>query len=215
LAVAKSKARTISCASNEKQIALSYLLYANDNNDYLPVAGQDVGGPTVLPTEWYAEITSYISKATTNNNTIVAAGTVVTCPSVNIALLYKIAAQTSDTNTSGIGGYGHNYPYLGYYEGYPIPKYARQKLALITQPSETIFNSDALDPQPGDTAILEYYGYSYAPSYISNFLPNHTYNRHGKGDNYSWADGHAKFMTWLEASTGQNGQVDWYWIVAK
>jgi prepilin-type processing-associated H-X9-DG protein len=118
-------------------------------------------------------------------------------------------------NPNGIGGYGHNYPYLGYYDGYPILKYGRKKLATITQPSDTVFNSDTLDPQPGDTVIIEFYGYSYAPASIGTHLPNHTYTRHGKGDNYSWADGHAQFMSWVQATNGLNGQTDWFWMVTK
>lgn len=214
LAQAKAKAKTIACASNEKQIALSYMLFAGDNDDYLPVAGKHSGATTVIPTEWYLEISPYISKTAASNETLNANGTVVTCPSANIALLQRIALTTSDQNTNGIGGYGHNYPYLGYWDGYP--SYGRMKLGLITKPTETIFNSDTLEPLPGDSVIIEFYGYSYAPSYISRVLSSaHTYTRHGKGDNYSWADGHVQYMPWRQASNGQNNQVDWYWIVKK
>ncbi|MEN9676705.1 MAG: hypothetical protein RIS76_2601, partial [Verrucomicrobiota bacterium] len=36
LARAKAKAQGIKCTSNEKQIALGYLLYAGDHSDFLP-----------------------------------------------------------------------------------------------------------------------------------------------------------------------------------
>jgi prepilin-type N-terminal cleavage/methylation domain-containing protein/prepilin-type processing-associated H-X9-DG protein len=215
LAAAKAKAKTIACASNEKQIALGYLLYADDNNNYLPVAGQNTGGITVLPTEWYVEISPYFAKSSISNSTLNVVGTVVTCPSANLALLYRIATYSTDPNTNGIGGYGHNYPYLGYYEGYIPATYARKKITVITKPTDTIFNSDTLDPLPSDRSVIEFYGYSYATSYAKNTLPNHIYTRHGKGDNYSWADGHVQFMSWTQVSAGQNGQVDWYWMVTK
>lgn len=38
LSKAKAKAKAIKCISNERQIALGYLLYTGDNSDYLPVA---------------------------------------------------------------------------------------------------------------------------------------------------------------------------------
>ena len=87
-------------------------------------------------------------------------------------------------NFLAYGGYGHNYPYLGYYDGYSAP-YGRQKLTAITKPTETVFNSDTLDPLPSDagTAHIETFGYSYAPSYTS-YIGNHTYVRHGNGVNY-------------------------------
>lgn len=216
LAAAKARAKTIACASNEKQIALGYILYANDNNDYLPVAGQRVagGGGIVLPTEWYSEISSYIAKAVTNNTTISTVGTVVTCPTANLALLYKEASTADDPNTNGIGGYGHNYPYLGYYDGYP--KYGRVKLATVKNPTDTIMNSDTMDPLPGDNVPIEFYGYSYAPTTISIHLTSaHGYTRHGKGDNYAWADGHVQLMNWVTAEAGLNDEIDWFWIVSK
>ena len=215
LAAAKAKAKTIACASNEKQIALGYIMYANDNNNYLPVAGQNIGGGTVLPTEWSVEISPYLDRATTSNTNITTAHTVLTCPSANLAQLYRIASYTSDPYTNGIGGYGHNYPYLGYYAHYPIRAYRRQKLSDINLPTETIFNSDTLDPLPGDHEIIEFFGYSYAPSYIPGRLPNHTYTRHGDGDNYAWADGHVEFMSWRQVSAGKDGKEDWYWLVKK
>jgi prepilin-type N-terminal cleavage/methylation domain-containing protein/prepilin-type processing-associated H-X9-DG protein len=214
LAAAKAKAKTIACTSNEKQIALGYLLYSGDYNDFLPVAGAFTGGITVLPTEWYREITPFLAQFAASNSTFNVAGTVVACPSADLATLYRMAAATTDPYTNAIGGYGHNYPYLGYYDGYPAP-YGRQKITTIKKPTDTIFNNDTLDPKTGDHQVIEFFGYSYAPSQIPNFLPNHTYTRHGKGDNYSWADGHAAYMSWEQASGNQNGQKDMWWMVTK
>jgi prepilin-type N-terminal cleavage/methylation domain-containing protein/prepilin-type processing-associated H-X9-DG protein len=218
LASAKAKAKTISCTSNEKQIGLSYMLYAGDCNDSLPVAGSLTTGIDVYPTEWYREIAPYLAQLAASNSTLTVVGTVVTCPSANLVRLYQIAAETTDPYTNAIGGYGHNYPYMGYYEGYKTStgvSYGRQKLGRIQTPAETIFNNDALDPAAGDHEVIEFFAYSYAPSQIFNFLPNHTYTRHGKGDNYSWADGHAAYMIWLQASSIQESQRDWWWMVTK
>ena len=44
LAKAKEKAKTISCTSNEKQIALAYLMYSDDNAGLLPVEMRHPGG---------------------------------------------------------------------------------------------------------------------------------------------------------------------------
>ena len=194
LAKAKDRAKTIACVSNEKQIAMGYLLYAGENNDALPVAGQRVpgGGGVVLPTEWYLEISPFIAKAGGSNSTISTVGTVVTCPTANLALIYKLVSNADDPNTNAFGGYGHNYPYLGYYDGYAA--YGRVKLAKVTKPSDTILNSDTYDARPGDSNPIEYFGYSYSPETVSpiHLTSGHTLTRHGKGDNYSWADGHVQ-----------------------
>jgi prepilin-type N-terminal cleavage/methylation domain-containing protein len=215
LAEAKLKAKTIACTSNEKQIMLGYQMYADDNNSYLPVAGQDTGGTTVLPTEWYREISPYLTKASTNNATISAVGTVVTCPMFNLALTMQNAGRTTDSNTNGIGGYGHNYPYLGYIDpDVATPSEGRQKVSAITIPSKTIYNSDTLDPKAGDNAIVEFYGYSYAPSVISGFLPNDTYTRHGTGDNFGWGDGHAQFVVWKQVTNTVSKVIDYNWEIS-
>ena len=72
LARAKEKAKWIKCTSNQKQIALGYLLYAGDQTDYLPVAGSpdlSQGAGWVAPSRWFQEISPYISKGGETNYT--------------------------------------------------------------------------------------------------------------------------------------------------
>jgi prepilin-type N-terminal cleavage/methylation domain-containing protein/prepilin-type processing-associated H-X9-DG protein len=217
LAKAKNRAKQIACTNNEKEIAMGYLMYANDFNSYLPVCGQQTRGIDVIPTEWFIEISPYFGKADTNNLTVSVASTVVTCPSANLALLVQIAVLTSDPNTNGIGGYGHNYPYLGYYDGDTgaFPNVNRQKQSAIKKPTDTVFNGDALDPSPGDHQVLEFYGYSYAPAEIPTTVKNQTYERHGKGSVYAWADGHVQYMPWAIMGAGRYNEKDWFWMLAK
>ena len=216
MAAAKARAKTANCASNEKQIATGYLMYADDNQGYLPVCGTNMGGGTVLPTEWEVLINPYIpAVGSASNSTINAQGSVLTCPSANLSLLFQLADAQHDSNTNAFGGYGNNYPYGGYYFGNLPAPYNQKKQSQILDPADTTLNSDALDPMLGDDEDIEFFGFSYAISYIASHLPNHTYTRHNNGDNFAFADGHVGYMSWLQASNGMNGQEDWYWIIPK
>ena len=62
---AKAKAKAVRCLSNEKQIALGYLLYAGDKSDYLPVSGIIYPGG-VSPVAWFLEISPYVARGVTN-----------------------------------------------------------------------------------------------------------------------------------------------------
>ena len=222
LAKAKEKGKSISCASNEKQIALGYLMYASDYQNWLPVAGQARGGGTVWPSEWYAEISGYFGKGDTNITTLSAQGTLQACPSFDTNKLARIGL-TTDPNFLSYGGYGHNYNYLGYYEG-ATPAYGasfdRQKLTAITKPAETLFSNDTFDPLPSDVTSgvhIETFGYSYPPSLIPSYLPatpTRGYTRHLLGANYSWADGHAQYYKWTQMKPYPFNQ-DWYWEKTK
>jgi prepilin-type N-terminal cleavage/methylation domain-containing protein/prepilin-type processing-associated H-X9-DG protein len=199
LAKAKSKAQMIRCTSNEKQIALGYLLYALDHADQLPVAGTEVpiGSGWVAPSRWFAEISTYIANDVRNFTNLVAKSKVVACP---IAKIGTNVIPASVPGYQGYGGYGHNYAYLGYTPA------ERVKSTVVTKPAETIFNGDGLDPNKG----LSWwnYGYLYPPSIGS---PLFRYVRHGQGGNYAWADGHVSSMAWSALSKGANRKVDWYY----
>src|SRR5215475_7332802 len=69
LSRAKEKAKTISCVSNNKQIALGFTLYASDNNDFLPPLNTGVW-PLVTPNWWFVILSNgkYMTATSVSNN---------------------------------------------------------------------------------------------------------------------------------------------------
>ena len=210
LAKAKDKAKMIRCTSNEKQIGLAYQMYAQDNDNFLPVAGLDYNG-NVSPVGWFLQISPYVARGTTNAANLSATNSVVACPSAKI----DGVMNPSDPNQSAYGGYGHNYYYLGYTDSSKI------RLTDISKPVETCMNGDGLDPIPGQALGYWCFGYLYTPSnppwastgnQMSTCPP---YTRHGIGDNFAWADGHTVMTPWRIMSAGQNGLRDWFYLAKK
>src|ERR1700744_1071067 len=70
LALAKTKAQAIKCLSNNKQIGLAMMMYANDNNDFFPPLNTDAFPPPASGV-WYFQLLSqgkYITSDTMSNN---------------------------------------------------------------------------------------------------------------------------------------------------
>jgi len=59
LARAKAQSQTAKCQSNQKQIALGYILYSQDNLDFLPGASIPYAGGDEAPLGWFVEISPY------------------------------------------------------------------------------------------------------------------------------------------------------------
>src|SRR5277367_1879358 len=69
LAKAKAKAKTIACTSNNKQIALAFMMYASDNNDFFPPlnTGNYLTG---LTTSWWFTVLDngkYLTSSSVSN----------------------------------------------------------------------------------------------------------------------------------------------------
>ena len=113
LAKAKEQAKLAKCTSNEKQIAIEYMLYADDHDGLLPVSGTEVpvGSGWVAPSRWFLEISRYIGNKSSHYTDLVSGNKVVACPS---ARLGTDVIPESVPGYQGYGGYGHNYAYLGY-----------------------------------------------------------------------------------------------------
>ena len=67
--------------------------------------------------------------------------------------------------------------------------------------------------RPGSRIEQYDYGDLYPPSHppwgTTTVRP---YVRHGKGDNYSWVDGHVLLTSWNVMSNGANGKIDWFYM---
>ena len=208
LSRAMLQAKTAKCASNQKQIALGYLLYVTDYNNYLPVAGIQYQSGMVAPSQWFVEISQYIARSQTNFESISSTNTVVLCPSAIIQGV--IPPQVP--GFASYGGYGANWGFLGYTD--PTvgdASMGRQKITIVTKPADTCMNGDGLDPAP--SLWWFNFGYLYAPTDIPPGTGSaYAAVRHNKGDNYAWVDGHVSRTTWLVMSNGANGNRDYYYV---
>jgi prepilin-type N-terminal cleavage/methylation domain-containing protein len=208
LARAMQQAKMVKCASNEKQIALGYLLYTPDYNDYLPVAGIQYQSGMVAPSQWFVETSQYIARKQTNFGSISATNTVAFCPSAII----KGVIPPQAPGYASYGGYGANWGFLGYTDPtISDASLGRQKITIVTKPADTCMNGDGLDPAPG--LLWFNFGYLYAPTDIPPGEGSaYAAVRHNKRDTYGWVDGHVSLTSWLVMSNGAGGNRDYYYV---
>jgi len=134
LSRAKAKAQAIKCVSNNKQIGLAMIMYAGDNNDYLPPLATTTY-PTAPGEFWYYEYLSngkYITSDTVSNN-------VWRCPAVQDADL--IAGNFYGIKLEGYGpmeGNKNNDPTQGILRFGVVggTRQGSRKLGSLTRPSQ-------------------------------------------------------------------------------
>src|SRR5690242_15606663 len=105
LAKAKDKAKGVACKSNNRQIGLAMMMYANDNNEALPLLNLTFP-PT--PTWWnnIMDAGNYITRTTVSNN-------VWRCPAVQDPEISIIYPGTLNTRCEGYGPLEGNLPSQG------------------------------------------------------------------------------------------------------
>lgn len=134
LARAKEKAKGIACMSNQKQIALGYILYAGDQQEWLPTSVPASTAPQT-PQQWFVDISPYIARSITNYTQVNVANTVSVCPSSTVMSM----------SGGRYGGYSHNFAYLGYQPDAPAGQGGRVKLTAVTKPADCFANGDTVD----------------------------------------------------------------------
>jgi len=209
---AREKGRTASCASNEKQIGIAILMYAQDYDECLPdsqpaywtatcainaaavwSATKPLGERlTALNLSWQGVIQPYVQSKQ-----------VFTCPS------------RSDLSwDKGYTGYAYNGSYwggnrtpCGGIHGTPDNKSGLDNyisLAEIPVPAETLMVTDSPvngAPEVGDGDPSDTEGITPPDQQGPNHFPE---SRHNGGFNVLWCDGHVKWMNRLQ---------DRYWTI--
>ena len=188
LAKAKEKAQKAQCLSNLHQIGIALIIYANENNDFIPRA--DDADKEV----WWKILTPQLGGRATNEFDRVK---VYKCPSYRdkLAMICYVVNGWGFKSVSDVAGYSLN---------------EFTKLSAAQRPAETIYLADYEDGCPVVTNITDNPGwndvwqvnhlpYTVFPSHkVFNPTRRVAAARHGAGPNLLSFDGHCG---WKRADT--------------
>jgi prepilin-type N-terminal cleavage/methylation domain-containing protein/prepilin-type processing-associated H-X9-DG protein len=215
-AQAKEAAKKATCLSNEKQIGLAIIQYANDNDDAAPIATY-LSSDGVSNVTWYYEVDPYVKASfptdvstvvskqeklsvwvcpdwstTVNSNgpTLPPASypELAAAPSRSYAISINLAAyKGQNASVFGIEGSSQTLTAINYPANFVIVAEQRGNGAFTTGNDTGMYGTTGL---PWDTAFAgaHFWLYFDAGSYVEGRC------RHGGGSNYLLADSHAKYF---------------------
>ncbi|MGA2176841.1 MAG: prepilin-type N-terminal cleavage/methylation domain-containing protein [Verrucomicrobiota bacterium] len=207
LSAAKTKAKAIACANNNKQISLAMKMYVGDYNDFLPPLNQN-NFATHTTNWWFVYLGGYITSSTISNN-------VWRCPAVQNA---DILASTVAYFDSPCEGYGpledtvnpangvirYNLDLSGHVQG-------SRKMNTINRTSQIWLVGDVGDPKSGGNINrLPTSGYYtditvVKPVIGSGWTTDPSYKqaacRHNARAVFSFCDGHVESWRWSDLDT--------------
>ena len=198
LSRAKSKAQATGCLNKVSQLQMAWQLYTDDNNDIMPFTELDNGGPPhyrALPGSWVLG-NSFVDVSPTN----LQAGTLF--PYLNTVGVFPCPSDRTLTNPRGGKRFPVNRSYTvnatlngkgGMIEPNPPRPFVHvEKLSSVVNPSRVwVFTeSSPFTPMPGDPVLSPF------SSLPHQWWADRPTDRHSRGCNLSFADGHAEFHRW-------------------
>ncbi len=196
LAQAKEKGRRTACAQNLRQLGLSLTLYANDNQDLLP-----------LPQEASAHWPEQLRRNYTALRLLI-------CPSDTATVTASVPPRLTTADLAP-RSYLIN-AFADYYAGPsaegstpPVwnttPSYLSMKQSVFTRPTETIaFCEKASDSKAYDVNIFQSPTGSYLDDLAENRHNNPAHAPKVGGSNVIMADGHVRYLPWGESTCPVN-----------
>jgi prepilin-type processing-associated H-X9-DG protein/prepilin-type N-terminal cleavage/methylation domain-containing protein len=182
---AREAAQAVECASNQKQIALATIMYANDNRGTAPVAYDPVDAGVAGAPAWVNSRLRALKYLNVGSGTTGADVTpLFVCPSTK-------------TQNPGVYTIGYNSVWL--FMKYFQPPFSPVKLSSLRHPSETCMWMDAMDTTNPKNSYVVFWLFDYASlSYIYGY-PSFVHSN--KRANVAYCDGHVAAITEKEYNT--------------
>ncbi len=202
----REKAKAIQCVGNLKQIGIGIISYGDNCHGWAPVSNNSNGQAYRWRYEIYPYITGTDLKVwspadlTSSKIKLIVSG-IFACPSKN---------NQGTLEDSGYGWNRGDSTVLGMGFGYSEESSAnpRRKLSEVKYPSESIISGDTTDWWTDGNWSLTYL---LPPTFAWAATPP-AGNRHQKGINGVWADGHVEWKQQSEMLKGKNNNNCWYYM---
>lgn len=204
LTKAKSVARNVVCKSNIRQLCLSNIAYASENEGFFALAAEDIYNDNLH--RWHGVRDSNNDPFDPMRSSLadyLADGQVKSCPQ-------KVKFRQSDpwdfNFEDGCGGYGYNMTYLGskiWQDGFSACDKPTRNTQVRNNAETLMFADTAMTKlDSGQPYYLEY-SFAEPPFFLSNGTPKLSWGyaspsihfRHDKKANVAFADGHIDMRT--------------------
>ncbi len=206
LAKAKTKAQGIMCMNNTKQLMLAWRLYADDNQDGLPLAGFAPGGPSAP--EWdgggWLDYTANKPDNYDPNQNIKKSPLWRYCG--NSVGIWKCPADRSTTLVNGVQVPRVRSMTMNCFVGGSAPIGLAgswrvfTKLTQITRPTQIMTLLDEHEDSINNGYFwIDMRGYPSTPA--QQFIVDYPASYHNRAAGIAFADGHSEIHKWLDART--------------
>ncbi|MDB6038567.1 MAG: xcpT 2 [Verrucomicrobiales bacterium] len=210
LSRAKAKGQGIRCMSNNKQLGLAWMLYADDNSDKVPLNVPFNPDPLGPKGTWCDGWEDFTANNKENTNTLLLTSAKLGQYSGRSAAIYKCPADsyTCKENNLEMPRVRSN-SMNGYLEGFGFASSASGKSSWY--PAYRCYNkrSDIISPSPSDLFVMvDEHPDSIndgwlivepdTPAVWGNDLPA---SYHNGACGFNFADGHSEIHKWLENTT--------------
>ncbi|HOV21631.1 MAG TPA: DUF1559 domain-containing protein [bacterium] len=215
LSQAREKARQTSCMNNLKQLGLAVQMYANDYDDWLPLAVNS-GGYFVWSCTWVGELMPYLGAPAGQGYEVWSGWTAKVPRNIKKLFICPSGEKERVISVGGVSGgpnYGYNSWVGRYGDVYQYPsnsRYCPKKLNRVRKPERAFLIADANSTYNKSNN----YQFLFISYVMFDAETPYFHYRHNNGANILYVDGHVEWNSkakieskrddhdfWLDIST--------------